>query len=165
MKEPSCRRAIRAAKDFDICVNIGEKEYVIAEHPAERYTTFYYVVYGSGKFGRVFESDYVLLEEGNFYNVTDYVKDKVLFESLEDFYLIGFNTRDKDVKWEGKILKGKKIRNLTVERPSVIINFNKSPIHVEDKKFIRYDYAYLEPNKNYTMAVQKDYVIGLFHKI
>jgi hypothetical protein len=164
MKEPKCRRAVRSAKDFDICVNIGEKEYVLAEHPAERYTTFYYSAYGSGKFGRIFESDYILLEEGGFYDVTDYVNDKVLFESLEDFYLIGFNTHDKNVRWQGKILKNKKIRSLSVEKPSVIINFNKSPIHIEDKKFIRYDYAYLDPNKNYNLAVQKDYVIGLFWK-
>ena len=30
---PKCRRFVRGNSDFDLCVNIGQKGYVVAEHP------------------------------------------------------------------------------------------------------------------------------------
>ena len=38
---PKCRRFVRDNIDFDICVNIGQKGYVVAEHPDIRWTTHY----------------------------------------------------------------------------------------------------------------------------
>ena len=160
---PKCRRFVRGNSDFDICVNIGQKGYVVAEHPDIRWTTHYIGIYGSGRFGRIFEEDYIVFDELKVYDVTDYVKDKVIFEALEDFYLIGFNTHDKDVKWEGKLLEGKP-RKITVDKKTVLINLNRPPIHVNDKKFKRFDYTYLEAGREYKLALPKDHITALFHK-
>ena len=62
MKDPKCRRFYRVCGDFSLCVNIGDKGYVLAEHPNERYTTFYYGIRGSGKFAKLFEEKYLTIE-------------------------------------------------------------------------------------------------------
>ena len=160
---PKCRRFVRDTIDFDICVNIGQKGYVVAEHPDIRYTTHYIITQGSGKFSRIFEENYILLDELKVYDVTDYVKDKVVFEALEDFYLIGFNPHFKDVKWEGKLIEGKP-RKITVDKRTVLINLNRPPIHVNDKKFKRFDYAYLEAGREYKLALPTGHITALFHK-
>ena len=51
----TCRRFYRECPEFNICVNIGKKDYVLAEDPQERYTIFQYGINGIGKFGRIFE--------------------------------------------------------------------------------------------------------------
>jgi hypothetical protein len=61
--DPRCRRFYRTCGDFSICVNIGDSGYVLAEHPNERYTSFYYPVYGKGKFSEIFKNKYLSLEE------------------------------------------------------------------------------------------------------
>ena len=38
----TCRRFYRECPEFNICVNIGKKDYVLAEDPQERYTIFQY---------------------------------------------------------------------------------------------------------------------------
>ena len=91
------------------------------------------------------------------------MKDKVGCEALEDFYLIGFISHNKDVMWEGKLLKGKP-RKITVDKRTVLINLNRPPIHVNDKKFKRFDYTYLEAGREYKLALPKDHVTALFHK-
>ena len=63
----TCRRFYRECPEFNICVNIGKKDYVLAEDPEERYTIFQYGIEGIGKFGRIFESDYITFEGGKFY--------------------------------------------------------------------------------------------------
>ena len=90
----TCRRFYRECPEFNICVNIGKKDYVLAEDPQERYTIFQYGIEGIGKFGRIFESDYITFEGGKFYDVREYVHDNVVFHAQEDFFLIGFNTKD-----------------------------------------------------------------------
>ena len=72
---PKCRRFVRGNSDFDLCVNIGQKGYVVAEHPDISWTTHYIGIYGSGKFGRIIEEDYIVFDEVKVYDVTDYVKD------------------------------------------------------------------------------------------
>ena len=104
MEDPKCRRFYRVCGDFSLCVNIGEKGYVLAEHPNERYTIFYYGIRGRGKFARLFEEKYLNIEEGKLYDVQEYVNSNVVFQAEEDFHLIGFNTNDKNIKWQAQII-------------------------------------------------------------
>ena len=84
----TCKRYFRNCNDFGICVNIGKKGYVLAEDPIERKTIFQYVIYGVGKFAKIFDSNYITFEKGNFYDVREYQKHNVVFEAQEDFFLI-----------------------------------------------------------------------------
>ena len=72
-----CRRFVRDTIDFDICVNIGQKGYVVAEHPDIRYTTHYIITQGSGNLVASLKK-IIFFDELKVYDVTDYVKDKVL---------------------------------------------------------------------------------------
>ena len=56
------------------------------------------------KFGKIFESDYILIESKKLVDVRDYVNSEVIFQSHEDFCLIGFNTMDKNIHWNAKML-------------------------------------------------------------
>lgn len=163
-KDPKCKRFIRQYKDFSICVNIGEKGYVLAEHPNERYTTHYYVPYGTGRFGKIFGDKHIVFEPLKFYDVEEYVREKVIFESFEDFCLIGFNTDDKNVKWEGKVITKLESNTLIVDKQTLIINFDK-PFEINQKEFKKYDYTELYPQKQYNLSVPEKYVIALFSKI
>ena len=58
----TCKRYFRNCNDFGICVNIGKKGYVLAEDPEERKTLFQYGVYGKGRFGKIFDSNYITFE-------------------------------------------------------------------------------------------------------
>jgi hypothetical protein len=167
MNAPKCKRIERYCTDFSICANIGEKDYVIAEHPNERYTIFYYGVYGSGKFGKVFESDYLFLDSKHnaIADVQDYVNSKVLFEATEDFFLIGFNTLDKNVKWEAKVLtsEDKKITIDSNKGKSFLICLNGN-CYINHKKFKRYDYTEIFPDTEYIIDIEEKGAIGLFNK-
>jgi len=164
LKDPKCKRFIRQYEDFSICVNIGEKDYVLAEHPNERFTTHYYSVYGSGKFGEIFSSEHLLIQSGKLYDVEKYVREKVIFEALEDFYLIGFNTNNKDEKWDGKIIKNLDSQTISVEKKSIIINFS-GLFQISGKEFKKYDYTELIPEKDYSITTKENTVIALFWKI
>jgi len=164
---PKCRRIEKYCEDFSLCINIGQKDYVIAEHPNQRYTVFYYGVYGSGKFGKVFESNYLLLDSkyNDIADVQDYVNSKVLFEATEDFFLIGFNTLDKDVKWEAKVLtsKDKKIVLDSNKGKSFLVCLNGN-CFINDKKFKRCNYTEIFPGIEYNIDIEEKGAIGLFSK-
>jgi len=166
-KDPKCKRFLRQYEDFGICVNIGERGYVIAEHPNERFTTHYYGLYGSGIFGRVFDKeDPIILDssKNELVDVQDYIHDKVLFEATDDFHLIGFNTIDKQTKWDGKVITKVNDNILKVEQETIIINFNK-PLEINGKNFKKYDYSMLHSEKEYTIVSTEEIAFGLFCKI
>ena len=164
----TCRRFYRECPEFNICVNIGKKDYVLAEDPQERYTIFQYGIEGIGKFGRIFESDYITFEGGKFYDVREYVHDNVVFHAQEDFFLIGFNTKDKSQGWEGRLLTETEL-DVTSHKPEIkynrhfIICFDGKPV-VNGKKLKRYDYSEVYPNKKYNIEYDLG-VIGLFTKL
>jgi len=164
---PKCRRIEKYCEDFSLCINIGQKDYVIAEHPNQRYTVFYYGVYGSGKFGKVFEPDYLFFESkyDDIADVHDYVNSKVLFEATEDFFLIGFNTLDKDVKWEAKVLtsKDKKTTLDSNKGKSFLVCLNGN-CSINDKKFKRCNYTEIFPGIEYVLDIEEKSAIGLFSK-
>jgi hypothetical protein len=165
--DPKCKRFYRNCEDFGLCVNIGEKGFVLAEHPNERFTIFYYGVYGSGRFGRIFESDFINLDSKNktIEDVQDYVHSKVLFEATENFFIIGFNTYDKNIKWKAKLLtsKNKIVKTNSEEGKSFLLSLNGN-VFVNDKKFKRYDYAEIFPNVEYKLNIDENGAMGLFSK-
>lgn len=163
--DPRCKRFFRQCEDFSLCVNIGESGYVIAENPNERFTVFYYGVYGSGRFGRIFESDFIKLDSkyNKIVDVHDYVHSKILFEGTEDFHLIGFNTLDKNVKWEAELLTSKdKIVTAKLGR-SFLLCLN-GDVMINDKKFKRYDYAEIFSGIEYNLNIGENGALGLFSK-
>jgi hypothetical protein len=165
MNDPRCKRFFRDCEHFSICVNIGGKGYVLAEHPNERFTIFYYGIYGSGKFGRIFESDFIELDSkhNRIVDVQDYVHSKVLFEGTEDFHIIGFNTFDKNIKWEAELLTSEN-KIVTAKPGRSFLLCLEEDVLVNDKKFKRYDYAEIFPGIEYNLNIEKNGALGLFSK-
>ena len=164
--DPKCKRFYKNCEDFGLCVNIGEKGFVLAEHPNERFTIFYYGIYGSGKFGRIFESDYLLIssKEKKIFDVSEYVDSKVIFEAEEDFYLIGFNTYDKNIKWEAKIIdSNNKILSTTKDKSFVVCMYGN--VLINDKIIKKYDYAQIFIGKEYNLNIPPDSVLILFTQV
>jgi hypothetical protein len=167
MKDPKCKRFHRICDDFSLCVNMGEKGYVLAEHPNERFTIFYYGLYGSGIFGRVFDKEEPIILDANknlVVDVQNYVHDKVLFEATEDFYIVGFNTLDKKIKWDAKILDSKTTEIRGDCDKSYALCMNGSP-HINGKKFKRYDYSLLLEDEIYDVTIKNDDIIIIFSQV
>ena len=164
MESPKCRRFYRHHDDFSICVNIGEKGYVLAEHPNERYTIFYYGIRGSGKFARLFEEKYLNIEEGKLYDVQEYVNSNVVFQAEEDFHLIGFNTNDKNIKWQAQIINTE-INKFTAEYIKSYLVCLDGKILINGKNFKRYDYAQLNVGKEYNIEQSDNSVLIMISEI
>ena len=164
MEDPKCRRFYRVCGDFSLCVNIGEKGYVLAEHPNERYTIFYYGIRGRGKFARLFEEKYLNIEEGKLYDVQEYVNSNVVFQAEEDFHLIGFNTNDKNIKWQAQIINIE-INKYTTEYIKSYLVCLDGKILINGKNFKRYDYAQLKVGKEYNIEQPDNSVLIMIREI
>lgn len=164
MQDPKCRRFYRVCGDFSLCVNIGEKGYVLAEHPNERYTIFYYGIRGRGKFARLFEEKYLNIEEGKLYDVQEYVNSNVVFQAEEDFHLIGFNTNDKNIKWQAQIINTE-INKYTTEYIKSYLVCLDGKILINGKNFKRYDYAQLNVGKEYNIEQSDNSVLIMISEI
>ena len=164
MEDPKCRRFYRVCGDFSLCVNIGEKGYVLAEHPNERYTIFYYGIRGRGKFARLFEEKYLNIEEGKLYDVQEYVNSNVVFQAEEDFHLIGFNTNDKNIKWQAQIINTV-INKYTTEYIKSYLVCLDGKILINGKNFKRYDYAQLNVGKEYNIEQSDNSVLIMISEI
>ena len=81
-----------------------------------------------------------------------------MLEALEDFYWIGFNTKDKKEDWDGKLIN----TSFTPEKDSWIICFGGHPI-VNGKTLSRFDYAQVSTGKNYDVTINDGY-LALFTK-
>jgi len=164
--DPKCKRFYRNCENFGLCVNIGEKGFVLAEHPNERFTIFYYGIYGSGKFGKIFESDYLLINshEKKIFDVSEYVDSKVIFEAEEDFYLIGFNTYDKNLKWEAKVIDSEEKVLIIEKNKSFLVCFD-GELLINGKKFKKYDYAQISKGKEYNLDIPLNSILILFTEL
>ena len=163
----TCRRFYRESGEFSLCVNIGKKDYVLAEHPSNTNTVFYYVVKGSGKLGKMFSEDSVTLKETDFFDVRDTLYDYRTFHGLEDFHVVGFNTLDKKQNWEGRLVKpDENILDLNIIRelykPAFLVCFNGKPI-INNITMKRYEYSSLDLSKEYKINLNGG-VLGLFYK-
>ena len=164
MNDPKCKRFHRKCEQFSLCVNIGEKEYVIAEHQNERYCAFYYVINGKGKIGKLFDKNYILAEPKKLYDVQSLMNAALAFQALEDFHLIGFNTLDKSIKWGYKELnvETKKV-NLSSQN-NILLCFNGTML-INDKLIKRYDYVSLEPNRTYSLDINLNTEAFIFYHL
>ena len=160
----TCRRFYRESGEFSLCVNIGKKDYVLAENPVDSNTIFYYGIKGIGKLGTMFSEDHVLVKEGEFVDVRSYLHKFRIFHSLEDFHLVGFNTLEKGQNWEGRLVKSEETV-LDLNRSYIqtfLVCFNGKPV-VNDKIMKRYEYARLDLNKQYNINLDGG-VLGIFCK-
>ena len=158
----TCKRFYRKCDEFSICVNIGKKDYVLAEHPSNTNTIFYYGIMGSGKLGKIFSEDFITIKETDFVDVRDTIYDYRTFQSLEDFHLIGFNTLDKKQNWEGRLVKPDENIIRELYKPSFLICFNGKPI-INNKTIKIYEYSSLDLSKEYKINLNGG-VLGLFYK-
>tara|TARA_Y100001938_G_scaffold136570_1_gene199651 strand:+ start:1016 stop:1516 length:501 start_codon:yes stop_codon:yes gene_type:complete len=163
----TCRRFYRQGIDFSLCVNMGKKDYVLAEHPSNTNTIFYYVIKGLGKLGKLFSEEFVTIKTGDFVDVRDTLYDYRTFHSLGDFHLVGFNTLEKGQNWEGRLIKDdEKLLDLNLVRElkkhSFLVCFNGSP-EVNGKNLKRYEYSKLDLDKTYEINLNNG-VLGFFYK-
>lgn len=163
----TCRRFHRVGEYFTLCVNIGKKDYVLAEHPIDSNTIFYYGVKGVGKLGTMFSDEYVIVKEGDFCDVRKYLDKYRIFHSQEDFHLVGFNTLDKNQNWEGRLIKNDenlinldKIRDLY--KPTFLVCLDGKPT-VNNKIMRRYEYAQIDFSKEYHVDLNSG-ALGLFYR-
>ena len=153
-------RFFKKCEEFSICSELGDSDCIVAEHTEERRTLYQIVVYGSGKVARPFESEYKVLDssDNNFVDLKEYLHDHTIFHSTEPFHMYGFNTSEKYVDWDGRLVT----ESFTGDDKSWLICFDGNPV-VNGKVLHKLDYAKLE-NKWYNVDVN-DSIVGIFKKI
>ena len=153
-------RFFKKCEEFSICSELGDSDCIVAEHTEERRTLYQIVVYGSGKVARPFESEFKVLDssDNNFVNLKEYLHDHTIFHSTEPFHMYGFNTSEKYVDWDGRLVT----ESFTGDDKSWLICFDGNPV-VNGKVLHKLDYAKLE-NKWYNVDVN-DSIVGIFKKI
>ena len=118
---------------------------------------YQYIVSGSTTFNLI-DGDKLIQEtytrNDELIDVKKYLNDRLLVVAEEDLFMVGFNTLDRNVNWDGKLLKD----NFTGNDKSWLVCFDGYPI-VNDQELNRWDYAKLE-NKEYEVNI-KDGVIGM----
>tara|TARA_Y100000022_G_scaffold113234_1_gene97782 strand:+ start:7 stop:480 length:474 start_codon:yes stop_codon:yes gene_type:complete len=153
-------RFFKKCEDFSICSELGDSDCIVAEHTNERRTLYQIVVYGSGKVARPFESEFKVLDssDNNFVNLKEYLHDHTIFHSTEPFHMYGFNTSEKYVDWDGRLVT----ESFTGDDKSWLICFNGSPV-VNGKVLHKLDYAKLS-EKDYNVVLN-DGILGMFTKL
>ena len=153
-------RFFKKCEDFSICSELGDSDCIVAEHTEERRTLYQIVVYGSGKVARPFESEFKVSDssDNNFVNLKEYLHDHTIFHSTEPFHMYGFNTSEKYVDWDGRLVT----ESFTGDDKSWLICFNGSPV-VNGKVLHKLDYAKLS-EKDYNVVLN-DGILGMFTKL
>ena len=59
MKTPTCKRRFRNCGEFGLCINIGDKGYVLAEDFDTFQSIFLYGIKGVGRIGKMFKTDHI----------------------------------------------------------------------------------------------------------
>lgn len=164
-KGPKCKRFFKVyGNDFGICVNIGEKDYVVAEHHKDRCAIFYYFVYGSGRIGKIYTNNYLIINgaKEKFNDVQIYKNDNVVFEAFEDFHMIGF-CADTKYNWKSTIITNKNPKINVETEKEYLVCLEGNPT-INGKKLKRYDCAEVFPDKAYDLNIQDGSILGLFGK-
>ena len=89
----------------------------------------------------------------------EHLHSPVMMETIEDFYMIGFNTLNKNEDWEGRLVTENILR---VDKESQLKCFDGHPI-VNNKELSRFDYGKIYPDHEYSVD-KKEGVLGLFTK-
>ena len=165
-KSPVYKRFLKIYEDFTICVNIGDAEYVLAEHPSERHTLYIYPIKGKAKLGHIFQSDYVTIDsnENKLLNIKEYLNEVVVFQTETDFYFIGFNTLNKNIDWDGRLITNEESL-LVIDKPNSYFVCLNGKVTINDKQFKRFDYASVDVGKEYSIQINENSALGLFSKL
>ena len=166
MSVPRCKQFIsKCDNEFSLCADIGEKGFVGVEHPEERRTLYQYILSGQLTFNTLDEERVKLhssisSDRYSLLNVKEFLYKYTLIKADTDFSVIGFNTLDRNVDWDGKIVTESFVCD---NDTSYLVCFDGNPI-INEKELRRFDYAKLNKGKDYDISLN-DGVIGVFTKL
>ena len=152
-------RYFKKCEEFAICSEVGESNLLFPETHDERRTLYQIVVKGTGKVGRIFDSEYTNLDEQNnyFVDLKKYMGTDTIFQSHTPFHIYGFNKID-NFDWDGKLVT----ESFKGDDKSWLICFKGNPT-INGKELRVMDYAKLE-NKHYDVQLN-DAIVGVFTKL
>ena len=157
---PKIKRLIKKCEEFYICAEYGDKDAIGVEYTC-RLTMYQYIISGSTSFNLV-DGDKLIQEiytrENELVDVKKYLNERLLVVAEENLFMVGFNSLDRNVDWDGKLVKD----NFTGNDKSWLVCFDGYPV-VNGQELKRWDYAKLD-NKEYEVNIN-DGVIGVFTKL
>ena len=153
-------RYFKKCEEFAICSEVGESNLLFPETHDERRTLYQIVVKGTGRVGKIFDSEYTKLDEekDNFVDLKKYLGHHTIFESTKSFFIYGFNTLDPQQDWDGKLISN----SFDGNDKSYLVCFKGNPI-INGVKLKPRDYAKLE-NKHYDVTSNNS-IVGVFTKV
>lgn len=170
LKVPRYKRILKKCDDFILCVNIGDAGYIGSEHPNLIYTSHLYGIKGRGKIG-VIEGNYINWinfdsAESKLLDVSEHMYKNAygVMIAETDFYYIGFNTLDKSVKWDGRLIENTDSSLVIDTSNSYFVCLNGN-VTINDKEFKRFDYASVKVGKEYKISIGENSALGLFSKL
>ena len=117
----------------------------------------------------MFSEDFITIKETNFVDVRDTIYDYRTFNSLEEFHLVGFNTNEKNQRWDGRLVTENELDLRSIyDTPEItnkrnfLVCFDGKPV-VNGKILKRYDYSEIYPTKTYN--IEHSGILGLFTKL
>ena len=156
MSIPRCKHYFKKLEKFSVCALKAEKGWIGIELEPDSFGVYHYVYYGSARVGTPFKEESFTVSSNHFFSMKDKLHLPVMLESLEDFYMIGFNTLNKNEDWEGRLVTEDILR---VDKESQLICFDGNPV-INGKELTRFDYSEIYPNKDYEII--NEGVLGLF---
>ena len=157
---PKIKRLIKKCEEFYICAEYGDKDAIGVEYTG-RLTMYQYIISGSTSFNLV-DGDKLIQEiytrENELVDVKKYLNERLLVVAEENLFMVGFNSLDRNVDWDGKLVKD----NFTGNDKSWLVCFDGYPV-VNGQELKRWDYSKLD-NKEYEVNIN-DGVIGVFTKL
>ena len=157
---PKIKRLIKKCEEFYICAEYGDKDAIGVEYTG-RLTMYQYIISGSTSFNLV-DGDKLIQEiytrENELVDVKKYLNERLLVVAEENLFMVGFNSLDRNVDWDGKLVKD----NFKGNDKSWLVCFDGYPV-VNGQELKRWDYAKLD-NKEYDVNIN-DGVIGVFTKL
>ena len=87
-------RYFKKCEEFAICSEVGEPNLLFPETSDERRTLYQIVVKGTGKVGRLFDSEYTELDEQNnyFVDLKKYMGTDTIFKSWQSTTLASYSS-------------------------------------------------------------------------
>ena len=154
------RRYNKKCEEFRICAEVGDKNVIFLETIKERTTLYQIVIKGSGRVGKLFDSDYVNLDDetDSFVDLKKFKGYNTIFQSYTPFKIYGFNTYDLNQDWDGKLIKD----SFVGDDRSWLICFDGEPV-INGIEIKPRDYVKLE-KKNYDVELNNA-IVGLFTKL
>tara|TARA_B100001093_G_scaffold366269_1_gene351035 strand:- start:871 stop:1332 length:462 start_codon:yes stop_codon:yes gene_type:complete len=151
-------RYFKKCEEFTICSEFGESNLLFTETSNERNTIYQIVVKGSGRVGKIFDSEYTRLDNNNnFVDLKKYLGSDTVFQSYTPFHIYGFNKID-NLDWDGKLVT----ESFKGDDKTWLICFKGNPI-INGRELQIMDYAKLE-NKFYDVNLN-DAIVGVFTKL